>query len=44
MASRETILVMTEAILELTLGRNMLCIWVFIAKILDVFILRMDVM
>jgi hypothetical protein len=39
MASGDTIPVLKEALVELTLGRDALRIWVFVAEITDEFIL-----
>jgi predicted nucleic acid-binding Zn finger protein len=44
MASGETIPVLKEGLVELTLGRSALKIWVFVAKITDYFILGLDVL
>jgi hypothetical protein len=43
-ASEETIPVVYGALVELTLGRRALRIWVFLAKITDEFILGLDVL
>jgi uncharacterized protein (DUF1684 family) len=43
-ASGETIPVLKEAVVELTLGRETLRIWVFVAEITDEFILGLDVL
>jgi hypothetical protein len=43
-ASGETIPVLKEALVEMTLGRRTLRIWVFVAEITDEFILGLDVL
>jgi hypothetical protein len=43
-ASGETIPVLKEALVELTLGQRALRIWVFIAEVTDEFILGLDVL
>jgi hypothetical protein len=43
-ASGETILVVKETLVELTLGRRALRIWVFVAEITDELILGLDVL
>jgi len=43
-ASGETIPVLKEAFIELTLGRRALRIWVFVVEVMDEFILRLDVL
>jgi predicted aspartyl protease len=43
-ASGETIPVLKKALVELTLGRRALRIWVFIAEVTDEFILGLDVL
>ena len=43
-ASGETILVLKEAFVEVTLGRRALRIWVFVAEVTDEFILGLDVL
>jgi hypothetical protein len=44
MASRETIPVLNEALVDLTLEWNTLKLWVFITKVMDMFILELDVL
>jgi len=44
MASGETIPVLKEALVELTLGQRALRIWVFVAEVTDEFILGLDVL
>jgi predicted aspartyl protease len=43
-ASGETIPVLKEALVELTLGQRALRIWVFVAEVTDEFILGLDVL
>ena len=43
-ASGETIPVLKEALVELTLGRQALRTWVFVAEVTDEFILGLDVL
>jgi hypothetical protein len=43
-ASGETIPLLKEALVELTLGRRALRIWVFVAEVTDEFILGLDVL
>jgi hypothetical protein len=43
-ASGETIPVVKEALVELTLGRRALSIWVFVTEITDELILGLDVL
>ena len=43
-ASGETIPVLKEALVELTLGRRALRIWVFVADVTDEFILGLDIL
>jgi hypothetical protein len=43
-ASGETIPVLKEALVELTLGRRAMRIWMFVAEVTDEFILGLDVL